>query len=164
MEFSRQYWSGLPLPSPGDPPNTGIEPGSPALKPDSSLHYQKYEHAFKAPQSHRILQESKQEPETSEQQAGTWRTSVGPGLCVCSLSAPAVASVTISLWPGWIPGSGLWICPCFYDNPVLLEPCLLAGCYIWIYPGNPTSWCHHLWGSSPFCQAQVCFPVPFNPS
>ena len=31
-EFSRQkYWSGLPFPSPGDLPNTGIEPASPAL-------------------------------------------------------------------------------------------------------------------------------------
>ena len=29
MGFSRQeYWSGLPLPSPGDLPDTGIEPGS----------------------------------------------------------------------------------------------------------------------------------------
>ena len=33
MEFSRQeYWSGLPFPSPGDIPNPGIEPGSPALQ------------------------------------------------------------------------------------------------------------------------------------
>ena len=33
VEFSRQeYWSGLPFPSPGDLPNTGIEPGSPALQ------------------------------------------------------------------------------------------------------------------------------------
>jgi len=32
MEFSRQgYWSGLPFPSPGDHPNPGIEPASPAL-------------------------------------------------------------------------------------------------------------------------------------
>ena len=32
MEFSRQgYWSGLPFPSPGDPPNPGMEPDSPAL-------------------------------------------------------------------------------------------------------------------------------------
>ena len=35
MEFSRkEYWSGLPFPSPGDLPNAGIEPscpGSPAL-------------------------------------------------------------------------------------------------------------------------------------
>ena len=32
MEFSRQeYWSGLPFPSPGDLPNPGIKPGSPAL-------------------------------------------------------------------------------------------------------------------------------------
>ena len=31
--FSRQeYWSGLPFPSPGDLPNSGIEPMSPACK------------------------------------------------------------------------------------------------------------------------------------
>ena len=33
MGFSRQdYWSGLPFPSPGDLPDPGIEPGSPALQ------------------------------------------------------------------------------------------------------------------------------------
>jgi len=32
MEFSRQeYWRELPFPSPGDPPNPGIEPASLAL-------------------------------------------------------------------------------------------------------------------------------------
>jgi len=32
MGFYRQeYWSGLPLPSPGDLPDSGIEPTSPAL-------------------------------------------------------------------------------------------------------------------------------------
>ena len=36
MEFSGQeYWSGLPFPSPGDLPDPGIEPGSPALQADS---------------------------------------------------------------------------------------------------------------------------------
>ena len=36
MEFSKQeYWSGLPFPSPGDLPNPGIEPGSPALQADT---------------------------------------------------------------------------------------------------------------------------------
>ena len=36
MEFSRQeYWSGLPFPSPGDLPNPGIEPRSPALEADA---------------------------------------------------------------------------------------------------------------------------------
>ena len=36
MGFSRQaYWSGLPFPSPGDLPNPGIEPMSPALQADS---------------------------------------------------------------------------------------------------------------------------------
>jgi len=36
MRFSREeYWSGLPCPSPGDLPNPGIEPRSPALQADS---------------------------------------------------------------------------------------------------------------------------------
>ena len=36
MGFSRQeFWSGLPLPSPGDLPDPGIESGSPALQADS---------------------------------------------------------------------------------------------------------------------------------
>ena len=38
MGFSRQeYWSGLPFPSPGDLPNPGIKPGSPALQADFLL-------------------------------------------------------------------------------------------------------------------------------
>ena len=41
MGFSRQeYWSGLPFPSPGDLPDPGIEPRSPAapaLQADSSV-------------------------------------------------------------------------------------------------------------------------------
>ena len=37
MGFSRrEYWSGLPFPSPGDLPDPGMEPGSPALQADSS--------------------------------------------------------------------------------------------------------------------------------
>ena len=51
MEFSRpEYWSGLPFPLPGDFPNPGIEPVSPALadgfftivppgKPDGFVNY-----------------------------------------------------------------------------------------------------------------------------
>ena len=36
MGFSRQgYWSGLPFPPPGDLPNPGIEPESPALQAGS---------------------------------------------------------------------------------------------------------------------------------
>ena len=52
--FSRQeYWSGLPFPSPGDLPNPGIEPRSPALQADAltseppgkpSHHYLHYLH------------------------------------------------------------------------------------------------------------------------
>ena len=36
MGFSRQeYWSGSPFPSPGDLPDAGIEPTSPALQADA---------------------------------------------------------------------------------------------------------------------------------
>ena len=36
MGFSRQeYWSGVPFPSPGDLPDPGIEPLSPALRADA---------------------------------------------------------------------------------------------------------------------------------
>ena len=36
--FPRQeYWSGLPFPIPGDLPDSGIEPRSPALQVDSLL-------------------------------------------------------------------------------------------------------------------------------
>ena len=36
MEFSRpEYWSGYSFPSPGDLPNPGIKPSSPALQADS---------------------------------------------------------------------------------------------------------------------------------
>ena len=38
MKFSRQeYWSGFPLPSPGDLPDPVIKPVSPALQADSLL-------------------------------------------------------------------------------------------------------------------------------
>ena len=38
MGFSRQeYWSVLPFPSPGDLPDSGIKPRSPALQADSLL-------------------------------------------------------------------------------------------------------------------------------
>ena len=38
MGLSRQeYWSGLPFPSPGNLPNPGIEPRSPALRADALL-------------------------------------------------------------------------------------------------------------------------------
>ena len=36
MKFSKQeYWSGLLFPSPGDLPDPGMEPASPALQVDS---------------------------------------------------------------------------------------------------------------------------------
>ena len=36
MGFSKQgYWSGLPFPSPGEIPDPGIKPGTPALQADT---------------------------------------------------------------------------------------------------------------------------------
>ena len=35
--FRQEYWVQLPFPSPGDLPDPGIEPSSPALKVDSVL-------------------------------------------------------------------------------------------------------------------------------
>ena len=32
---AQEYWSGQPIPSPADPPDPGIEPGSPELQADS---------------------------------------------------------------------------------------------------------------------------------
>ena len=38
MKVSKQeYWSGLPFPSPGDLPDPGIKPRSPALQADALL-------------------------------------------------------------------------------------------------------------------------------
>ena len=34
--LQQEYWSGLPFPSPGDLPDSGIKPGSPTLQVDSS--------------------------------------------------------------------------------------------------------------------------------
>ena len=49
MGFCRQkYWSGLPFPSPGDLPDPGIEPMSPALQADALISESpgKLQHAF----------------------------------------------------------------------------------------------------------------------
>ena len=38
--FRQEYWNGLPFPSPGNLPNPGIEPGSPALQSLYQLNYE----------------------------------------------------------------------------------------------------------------------------
>ena len=35
LAWRQEYWSGLPFPSPGDLPNPGIEPRTPALQADT---------------------------------------------------------------------------------------------------------------------------------
>ena len=39
MREAQEYWSEQPIPSPGDLPIPGIEPGSPALQADSSFFF-----------------------------------------------------------------------------------------------------------------------------
>ena len=47
MGFSRQeYWSGLPFPSPGDLPDPGVKPGSPALQALQRRTYSTYSNIF----------------------------------------------------------------------------------------------------------------------
>lgn len=98
----------------------------------------------------------------SSQQAGIRRKSV---------CAPLVVQQQLQSLPHsdlvWILGSGLWICLCFHDNPVLFKPCLLAGCYIWIHPCNPTYGFNLSWWLRPLFQSgapHIWFPTPFNPS
>ena len=56
MEFSRQeYWSRLSCPSPGDLPNSRIEPGSPALQADSLLSNQGSPSSFLPSSKHALL-------------------------------------------------------------------------------------------------------------
>ena len=38
--FRQEYWSGLPFPPPGDPPNPGIEPASPVSPELPAVLYQ----------------------------------------------------------------------------------------------------------------------------
>ena len=35
LVINQEYWSGLPFPSPGDLPDSGIKPWSPALQADA---------------------------------------------------------------------------------------------------------------------------------
>ena len=49
LGFPRQaYWSGLPLPSPGDLPDPGIEPGFPSLEADALTAEPLGKHIFKS--------------------------------------------------------------------------------------------------------------------
>ena len=53
----QEYWSGLPCPSPGDLPDPGIKPGSPALQADSLL-----SEALEKPPFLHVLSLSKKKP------------------------------------------------------------------------------------------------------
>lgn len=87
---------------------------------------------------------ARERPQCSEQEPKAGRAAGRHSEEIC-VPGPVCAPLLVQQWlqslPGsdlvWIPGSGLWICLCFHDNPVLCKPCLLTGCYIWIPPCNP---------------------------
>lgn len=94
------------------------------------------ESAFKALQGQRApcaVSRNKRQP---EQQAGIQRKSVCSGQGCTPLLRQWLQTRSLSDLV-WIPGSGLWICLCFRDNPSLFEPCLVSGYNIWIHPWNP---------------------------
>ena len=92
MEFSRQeYWSGLPLPSPGDLPDPGIVPGSPELQADT------------------LPSEPPGKPPKSKEEVKldtSWRAALrlSPGVHVTMLQVSAHVSVKLSFL--WENGSG----------------------------------------------------------
>ena len=99
MGFSRQeHWSGLPFPSPGDLPNPGIEPRSPALQADS------------------LPSEPTGKPEN-------WVLSpnVGFGWLWAPVNGPLPhpRSSPPPAWPGW------WACHCLPLGPA--SPCRCVG-------------------------------------
>ena len=62
MGFSRQeYWRGLPLPSPGDLPDPGIEPRSPALEADALTTEPPGDKSLTRPQPHQPAGPGRQE-------------------------------------------------------------------------------------------------------
>ena len=100
MESSRQeYWSGLPFPSPGDLPNPGMEPGSPALQADSlpsEPQGKPCETLAVFPALHRISWK------LADFIHSSWRLlvpflSLAPPPCFSPLLTPGVFSVSVSL-------------------------------------------------------------------
>ena len=60
MEFSTQeYWSGLPFPFPGDLPDPGIKPRSPALQAGSELPYDTKSHSWAYIQRWKVMERDK---------------------------------------------------------------------------------------------------------
>ena len=89
MGFSRQeYWNGLPFSSPGDPPDPGIQPGSPALQADFlSLSQSDPLHSIqRLPNSN-----SEKKPKSLQwplRSSGFWCFIISDFITYCSPSAP----------------------------------------------------------------------------
>ena len=85
MDFSRQkYWSGLPFSSPGDLPNSGIKPRSPALQADSLP-------------SEPPGKPSRRDQSSKEMHSKSFSTHTSNGSAVCQLSEwPEILSTSLS--------------------------------------------------------------------
>ena len=126
MEFSwQQYWSRLPFPSPGDLPNPGIQPGSPAFQAGS------------------LQSEAQGKPHLSmilmlnshlwmRMREGHWPAFVAEAnlLCFSFLSSAGTSSLFSDLVPGTtvrlLDGHCLllWFSTCSIQYPQPLVPCL----------------------------------------
>ena len=131
MGFSRQeYWGGLPFPSPGDLPDPGIEPRSPALQAD----------ALTSEPPGKLPYEDKEPISPGSAKLGQGQAGVDWGLCSDPGHCPAwllaafekqLSSLTIlSVWEATV-GSPQWLKPYFLLNgssilhsapPISLQP------------------------------------------
>ena len=93
MGFSRQaHWRGLPFPSPGDLPDPGIKPGSPALQADA-LSSEPQIHNFK----------SRHVPHKIVSHLARWTTAPTPELPAAGAGSDAEGGAPPRR-PGRIPG------------------------------------------------------------
>ena len=131
LGFSRQeYWSGLPFPTPGDLPDPGIEPGSPALQADSLL-----TKLWGKPSGHVILSKYFKS-ECFQFCFLTWKPG-GPPEFNFGLSAVSfVVSKCVKHLSRW----------CVSETDSILNRCVRSMCTSWVlWMAFPLQWKEHTW-------------------
>ena len=109
MEFSwQEYWSVLPFPSPGNLPDPGFEPGSPALQADSLLSESPEKPSFHYTN---VLRASSQEGNAKTQKSEWWTKytlSILEGVEIASLLA---TGKVVPISRGYFEGEELKLAP-----------------------------------------------------
>ena len=151
MEFSRQeYWSGLLFPSPGDLPDPGIEPRSPALQADA------------LPSEPPGKPQGKTCHIWKKKKVGGWgwgyvAPSSGwadrPSSSSCYANIPTTSSASCSLFCHLVVQLCLTVCDTINCSPVRLP-------HQWVFPGKNTGvgFTSFSWGSSwPRCWTRISY-------